>query len=927
MNKFLLLIFFPAVYLLLPVKAVYGQSLAISGTIYATDGDDIEPLGGANIQVLAAPDSSFVGGAASSPDGAFRVINLSPGTYLIRTSFLGFEQQTKSITLEEEDLTELEIRLGTSSIELEEFRITARRPRVEVRGDTTAYHADGYRTNPDANVQDLVTRMPGFVIEDGRLQAQGENVASVLLDGDEFFGDDAVMVLQNLPAEIVAQIEVFDRESDQARFTGFRDGNTDRTINIVTRGGMNTGQFGRINSGYGSQTRYMAGGNYNYFRGAQRISVIGMTNNVNQQNFSSEDMLGVSEATGSGGGRGGNATRNFRTGNQNGINSVHSTGINYNDRWNDNWRINASYFFNLTDNVHNLNRERLYLTGFSADQRYDENAFNSSDNYNHRFDMRLEHNFDDRRSFIFTSRVSVQRNSSAQNVDAFTLDQNSQFVNNIIRENRNSMAAYNVNSNLLYRQRFETRGRTFSANLRTNISDRNGERYQFDDSQYFDDGENRIINDQQTETFNGGYSLNGNFSYTEPVTERTQLMFSYQPSVNNNESVQDVFRFDETTNSYSRIDTSLTNRYDNRVYSNRLRSSYRFSNERINANMSLSWQHTLLDGEQSFPYAADISQTWQNFLPGASLQYNFNRRSNIRFNYNTGTRTPSVRQLQDVIDNSDPLRLTTGNPELNQQYDHRFSIRLRHAKPEAGTSTSGFISFNITQNHIGNRTFVAQEDTELAEGVILGRGSRLVSPDNIGSSYNFFSRLNRSLPVDFISSNLSLNAGVGFNRRPSFIDDARNLTDNYRLNSGLQISSNISKRVDFRVAYYANYNIVENSIRPELDNNYYAGRANGVFNLMPFKGFVVASDVNLRHYAGLGDDFNQGNIFWNGSIGYKFLENDSAEFRITVFDILGQNDNINRNIQEDFIEDYRSNVLTRYMLFSFNYRFRSFGRG
>jgi hypothetical protein len=927
MNKFLLLIFFPAVYLLLPVKAVYGQSLAISGTIYATDGDDIEPLGGANIQVLAAPDSSFVGGAASSPDGAFRVINLSPGTYLIRTSFLGFEQQTKSITLEEEDLTELEIRLGTSSIELEEFRITARRPRVEVRGDTTAYHADGYRTNPDANVQDLVTRMPGFVIEDGRLQAQGENVASVLLDGDEFFGDDAVMVLQNLPAEIVAQIEVFDRESDQARFTGFRDGNTDRTINIVTRGGMNTGQFGRINSGYGSQTRYMAGGNYNYFRGAQRISVIGMTNNVNQQNFSSEDMLGVSEATGSGGGRGGNATRNFRTGNQNGINSVHSTGINYNDRWNDNWRINASYFFNLTDNVHNLNRERLYLTGFSADQRYDENAFNSSDNYNHRFDMRLEHNFDDRRSFIFTSRVSVQRNSSAQNVDAFTLDQNSQFVNNIIRENRNSMAAYNVNSNLLYRQRFETRGRTFSANLRTNISDRNGERYQFDDSQYFDDGENRIINDQQTETFNGGYSLNGNFSYTEPVTERTQLMFSYQPSVNNNESVQDVFRFDETTNSYSRIDTSLTNRYDNRVYSNRLRSSYRFSNERINANMSLSWQHTLLDGEQSFPYAADISQTWQNFLPGASLQYNFNRRSNIRFNYNTGTRTPSVRQLQDVIDNSDPLRLTTGNPELNQQYDHRFSIRLRHAKPEAGTSTSGFISFNITQNHIGNRTFVAQEDTELAEGVILGRGSRLVSPDNIGSSYNFFSRLNRSLPVDFISSNLSLNAGVGFNRRPSFIDDARNLTDNYRLNSGLQISSNISKRVDFRVAYYANYNIVENSIRPELDNNYYAGRANGVFNLMPFKGFVIASDVNLRHYAGLGDDFNQGNIFWNGSIGYKFLENDSAEFRITVFDILGQNDNINRNIQEDFIEDYRSNVLTRYMLFSFNYRFRSFGRG
>ncbi len=925
MNKSLLLFLIPAAYLLMPSTVVFGQSLAISGTVYATDGDETEPLGGANLQLFTLPDSSFVGGTASASDGSFRIINISPGSYQLRTSFLGFEAQTQSISLEKEALNSLEIILVGSSIELEEFRITARRPRVDVRGDTTAYYADGYRTNRDASVQELVTRMPGFVIENGRLQAQGEDVASVLLDGEEFFGDDAVMVLQNLPAEIVAQIEVFDRESDQARFTGFRDGNSDRTINIVTRNGMSTGQFGRMNSGYGSQTRYLAGGNYNHFSGAQRISVIGMTNNINQQNFSSEDLIGVSEASGSGGGRGGNATRNFRTGNQNGISSVHSTGINYNDRWSDNWRINASYFFNLTDNTNNLNRERIYLTGFSADQRYDEHAFNTSDNYNHRFDMRLQHNFDDRRSFIFTPRISIQRNSSAQFVDGFTLDQNSQLVNNILRENRSSQAAFNVNSNLLYRHRYETRGRTFSANFRTNINDRSGERYQLDDSQYFGDGENRIINDQQTETFNGGYTVNGNFSFTEPLTARTQLMFTYQPSISNNESIQDVFRFDDTTNSYSRVDTTLTNRYDNRVFTNQVRGSYRFSNDRVNANVNMSWQHTLLDGEQTFPIASDISQTWQDFLPGASIQYSFNRRSNIRFNYNTGTRTPSVRQLQNVIDNSDPFRLTAGNPDLEQQYDPRFSIRLRHTKPEQGSSTSGFISFNITQNHIGNRTFVAREDTELADGIILRRGSRLVSPDNIGSSHNFFSRVNRSLPVDFISSNLNLNAGAGFNRRPSFIDDARNLTDTYRLNSGFQISSNISERVDFRVAYYANYNIVENSIRPELDNNYYAGRANGGVNVMPFKGLVLASNINLRHYAGLGDDFNQGNIFWNGSIGYKFLENEAAELRITLFDILGQNDDISRNIQEDFIEDYRSNVLTRYMLFSFSYNFRSFG--
>ncbi len=902
-----------------------AQSVNLSGTVYSVDGNTKERLGFANLQLLALPDSSYSSGAASANDGTFMFRNVASGSYLLVTSFLGYSTQIEEIQVNGDEINELEIHLSPGEFQLDEFTITARRPRVDVRGDTTAYHADGYQTNRDASVQDLVTRMPGFVIEDGQIQAQGENVASVLLDGEEFFGDDALLVLQNLPAEIVAQIEVFDRDSEQARFTGFRDGNTDRTINIVTRNGMNRGQFGRANSGYGSQTRYMAGGNYNYFNGPQRLSFIGMTNNLNQQNFSSEDLMGISEASGPGGrGRGGNATRNFQAGSQSGINSVHSTGINYNDRWNDSWRINASYFFNLTDNVHDLNRERLYFTGFSADQRYGETAQNSGDNYNHRFDMRLEHEFDDRRSFIFTPRVSFQSNSTIQTIDGFTVDQNRILLNEVARQNVNDQSGYNINSNLLYRHRFQTRGRTFSANLRTNISDRTGLRSQFDESVFMDESANRIVNDQQTEIFTTGNTFSGNLSFTEPISERVQLMLSYQPSVNNNESVQDVLRFDETTNSYSLIDTTLTNRYDNRITTNRMRSSLRFRGENFNSNVSFSWQHTGLSGEQTFPEQALISQSWQNFLPDAFIQYNFGRRSNVRFAYNTSTRTPSVRQLQDVIDNSNPLRFSTGNPELEQQYDHRFTVRLRHASPDAGTSTSGFVSVTITENYIGNRTIVAQEDMLLQGDIILGRGSRLVSPENIGRAVSMNASINRSIPFDLLSSNLNLNGGVNINRRPSFIDDARNLTDTYRIRSRFLISSNISDRVDFRVAYNANYNIVENSIRPELNNNYYAGRATTSFNLMPLKGFVIASDMNLQHYEGLGEDFNRTNIFWNGSLGYKFLENESAEIRMTIFDILGQNDNINRTILEDYIEDYRSNVLTRYVIFSMSYNFRSF---
>lgn len=910
-------------------SSLFAQSNSISGSVYSQEErGDKEPLGGVNILLLTAEDSSRVGGTASANNGAFSFDRVEPGRYLIVSTFLGFTPNRQEVTIEDEPVRDLEIVMIPSSLQLQEFQVSARRARVDVRGDTTAFHAGGYRGARDANVQDLVTRMPGFIIEDGRLQAQGEEVARILLDGEEFFGDDAALALQNLPSEIVDQIEVFDRESDQARFTGFRDGNTSRTINIVTRDGMNRGQFGRANSGYGSQTRYMAGGNYNYFRGSQRFSLIGMTNNINQQNFSSEDLLGISQASGSGGGRGrggGQATRNFRTGGQSGISSVHSGGMNYNDRWGDSWRVNASYFFNMSDNENDQDRERLYLTGFSADQQYDERSRSLSDNYNHRFDARMEYTIDDRRSLILTPSMSFQRNSSFQTVDGFTVDQNRQLLNEIARTNSSDQIGYNINNTALYRHRFETRGRTFSANLRTNFSDRSGERFQLDDSRYFEETQNRIINDQQTETLAGGYTLSGNFSYTEPLTESTQLLVSYQPSVENNRSEQDVFRFDELTGSYTMIDTTLTNRYDNRVYTNNLRGSYRYSRESWNANVSLSWQHTALRGEQTFPMVTDIGQTWQNILPGANVQYRFTRTTNMRFTYNSSTRTPSVRQLQDVIDNSDPLRLSTGNPDLRQQYDHRFTLRFRHANPEVGSSTSSFIAFTLTDNYIGNRTLVAENDTPIDGDIILRRGARLVSPDNIGRSWNLFSNLNRSLPVDLISSNMSLSAGVGYSRRPSFIDNQRNMTDNIRLNSGINVSSNISDRVDFRVSYNANYNIVENSIRPELDNNYYAGRATGAFRIMPFGGLELGSDFNVRHYAGLGDDFNQTSLFWNGSIAYKFLEDEVAEFRMTLFDILGQNNNINRTIQEDYIEDYRNNVLSRYVLFSFSYRFRSFG--
>ncbi|MEX1062527.1 MAG: outer membrane beta-barrel protein [Balneolaceae bacterium] len=909
-----------------PASDVQAQTLSVSGSVSSYEENDTTPLAGASIQLFSLPDSIRTGGTTTGNEGLFLLKSVEPGSYLVIVSFLGFLTETETIQLEQENIGNLDFIMQPAALLMEDIQVTSRRPRVDVRGDTTLFHADGYRTTMDASAEDLVTRMPGFMLENGQIQAQGEDIQRVLVDGEEFFGDDALLTLRNLPAEIIEKIEVFDRQSDQARFTGFNDGNGERTVNVVTRRGMNTGQFGRANSGYGSETRYMAGGNYNHFDGSRRLSLIGMSNNVNQQNFSSEDLLGISQA-GEGGGRGRRSTRNFRVGGQSGISSVHSTGLNYNDRWNDSWRINSSYFFNMTDNVNNQNRERQYLSGSSTDQIYGEDTYSTSDNYNHRFNMRVEHTINDDRSLIITPRLDFQQNNRFRTLSGTTMSGNARLLNEISSDNRSDNSGYNIAGNILYRHRFDTDGRTFSARLGTNVNDRSGDRFQYDESHYYGETENSIVNDRETETLTGGYTFSGDFSYTEPVSKKSQVMISYRPDISRNNSVQDAYLFDEETGNYSRIDTTLSNRYDNLVHTQQARGSYRYRDAGYNANVSFSFQYTSLVGEQTFPDITETSKSWRNFLPDASFRYRYGNGANLRFSYNANTRTPSARQLQDVIDNSSPLRMTTGNPDLNQQLDHRFSLRFRSSDSEKGSSTMAYLSLGYTQDHIGNRTFVAPRDTVLQEGIALGRGSRLVYTDNIGDSWNLRSMLNRSMPLDLLQSNMSFNGGVSFRRRPSVIDDERNLADNTGFNAGFSTSSNISENIDFRLSYRASYHIVENSIRPELNNNYYSGRATGNINLMPWKGLVLASDLNLRHYEGLGENYNENTVYWNGSAGYKFMEDRAAEFRITLFDILAQNNNINRSVAEDYIEDYRSTVLTRFFLLTFTYNLRSFPGG
>ncbi len=912
-----------------------GSAEEIRARMMADPTQRPKPLNGANVILYAANDTlTPVRATTAAADGRFELTRVAAGSYILKVTFVGYVPQSRPLSVEREDLSRNIIFMKVDPLELDEVTISGLRPEVEVKGDTIVYNADGIKVNPDASAEDLVKRLPGITVENGQIQAQGEQVRRVLVDGQEFFGDDALLTLRNLPAEIVGQVEMFDQQSDQSRFTGFNDGNASRALNIVTRPGMNVGRFGRGSASAGTDNRYMGNGNLNYFNGPKRISVLGMSNNLNQQNFSSEDLSGVNQASGNtgggGGGRGrmggggggnwggGGAASNFLTGQQGGINTVHSLGLNYIDRLNENkTSINASYFLNFSDNTNTESLERQYLNEINSDQTYSENTTSTADNLNHRINGRIEHTFNPTYSMIITPRIRFQDNARDVFENSSTFSTNDGLLNRNFGNSTNESFNYDISNTLLLRRRFETRGRTLSMNLRTDVNNTTGDQTQDLESQFYGANPRTTFTDQNTDILTQDYTLSADVQYTEPLGERMQLQAGYSPSLNRSRSDRDAY-------TPTVLDNDLTSRYVNLTTTHRAQAGFRYNNPKINFNTNLTYQYTKLDGEQTYPYVATTDKTYHNLLPNAFLRYNVKQGTSVNLNYRLSTRNPSATQLQDVVDNTNPLQLRGGNTGLDPQFTNNVSVRYQSANMEKATFFFGMFNVNYITDYIGNRTFIATGDTLIRPGIVMGAGSRLTSPDNIGDSWNVRSFMNYTRPVKTIKSNLSLNGGVSYTMQPSLDNGVRSESKTVGLTGGSSLNSNISPQVDFSLSYFGTYSIVENGAALGVNNNYYTGRASGRFNFLPKGRFLLNSDLNVTHYSGLGDDFNQNTVYWNAAVGYKFLENNAAEVKLTIYDILAQNNSVRRSVNDGYIEDTRSQVLTRFAMVSLSYNFRNF---
>lgn len=938
---------FRLVVLMLLGIALQAHSQTLKGKL--ADLVDNKPLRGATVLLSSLKDKDFERKMVSDSVGAFQFNDLPVDSFYLLVTMVTYDQFRQIVSTNDSTAV---VDLGTLLVPKKVTEnvgvvVVSKTPPTQQKGDTIQYNASQFKVNPDATVEDLMKKAPGVTVgRDGTVTAQGEQVRKVTIDGRDFFGDDASAALRNLPAEIVDKIQVFDRLSDQAQFTGVDDGNSQKAINIVTKSGMRNGQFGRFYAGYGTDDRYQAGGNVSFFKNNRRISLVGLSNNINQQNFGSQDLLGVTSSGGGGGrggfggggggGRGGQAggggggfgggQSNFTVGQQNGISRTNAIGINYSDKWGKKVDVSGSYFFNNSNLNNDVVTNRQSLAKPDSILYADLNTTSRTNNYNHRINMRVEYRIDSANSLIITPSLSFQRNKAVSN----TFQQNyynlSEGLLSELQNNRNSITSgYNFNNNILYRHSFAKRGRTLSVNLNTTFSDRDGDTYQESMASYFGSGGKDDTLLQYTNSVTKGRTLSTNIVYTEPVGKRGQLQLNYNPSFTTNKADKQTFRFDQASQKYEVLDTAISNKFDNTYNTQNTGITYRLGDRDKQFSVGLNYQYSALNSDQVFPAVTTIGRRFSNVLPNLQWRTKLSARSSIRIFYRTSVSPPSVNQLQNVIDNTNPLLISTGNPELDQQYSHTLATRYTFTNTQKGQSFFANLFFQKTADYVTNAIYTAYSDSVLAPGITLYRGSQLTKPVNLNGFWSLRSFFTFGQPVQFLKSNVNLNAGFSYSKTPGLSNNIKTSTDVYNYTGGIVVASNISQYIDFTLSYNANYYQARNAQQPQLNTNYWTTTAGIQFNLLSKSGWFLQNDLYNESYAGLSAGFNPSFWRWNVAVGKKMLKDNRGELKASVFDLLKQNQSITRTVSGLDIIDERNTVLQQYFMLTFTYNLKNFG--
>lgn len=902
-----------------------AQTSTIKGTVFDTTSK--KGLAYATISLVKAKDSTLVSFSKADSSGNFTLRSVSYGDYLVSTSYVGFVPVRKPVSVKSAttDLGNIEM---TDVKFADEVVVRSKRPPVTINGDTLEFNTENFKTQPNAVVEDMLKKMPGITIDnDGTVRINGQRVNRVLVNGKEFFTGDPKLATKNLSADAIDKVQVFDKKSDQAEFTGVDDGNSQKAINLKLKKDRSNALFGRVTAGAGENGRFDAQANINRFKGEQQSSFLGMGNNTNRQGFNMSDIMNFTGEMARGMRGGGGISIRINTPgednglpvtgmgqNQQGIAQTFAGGLNFNDTWNNkNTSVNASVIASDIDlnTVRNINRQYLF-----PGNNYNYTQQSTSDRIvqQQRVNMAVDHKFDSLTSLKITPQLSFQKNKnhSTSNYAAETLAKAQ--MNNGSSESLSVADGMNFSTNMLLRKKFAKKGRTLSVNMdvQYNKSESKGTQYSqfatYNSSGIADDS---ILNQRNSiDAISRMYSAN--ITYTEPVSKRSLLEVMAYGNRSIGESERNIFDYDAFSGKHDDLNNTLSNSFrSNYVYKGG-GVHYRANYTKYNFTIGTSIQSANLKGINKSTGTA-VEQEFTDILPDASFQWKLRQYSNVNLSYSSSTQQPSVRQLQPVADVSDPLNITLGNPGLRRSYNHAINLTFFSADPLRGKNLFAFAALSMT------------DDAIVYADEIKPGGIRTSKPMNVNGVMNAFASINKGFQVKKLKSRFQLSLGFSYFENISFINTQKNEIQNRSISPSVSWNFGIDNTIDLMASARLNISRAEYSLQPVLNNNYLQQVYNfEMTNYLPW-GFLLNNTLNYTKNTGRADGFNIGVPFWNASIAKSFLKNKRAEAKLSVNDILNKSLGITRNANQNYIEDLQYNVLRRYSLLSFTYALNKSG--
>lgn len=893
-----------------------------------------QTVAGATITVLEKKDSSLVTFTMAGNDGRFTVTGLANGEYRLMVSHINYYNSNTYFKISDEnksaDLGNLV--MNDKSKVLEEVVIAAEAPPVTLVGDTIQYNAGSFKVQPNANVEQLLKKLPGVKVEkDGTIKAQGEKVTKVLVDGKEFFGNDPKIATKNLPADAVDKVQVYDKQSDQAQLTGFEDGNSEKTINLKLKKDKKKGMFGKVNAGAGNKERYEGKFNLNSFKGARQFSAIGMGNNTNAEGFSFMDILNFTGELArmqkgmSGGGGDINisvssddaAALGMNVGGSNsGINTAWGGGLNYNNIIGNKLDFQSNYFYNRLNPNRESHVQRQYFLPDSS-YYYNQNSFSDNLNNSHRFNLNTLYQIDSFNSIRITPSFSYQKTNNRSKTDYQTLSEDRLLTNEGFSNNTAANEGYNFRNDIIWSKRFKRKGRTFSLTLQTSLNESNGDGSLSSINNFYNPNGTLLRRDTLNQLNNSTSdmkSYNVRAVYTEPLWRRSLLELSAGKSNSKSTAQKETFDYNKNNGKYDKLNNFLTNDFENTYgYSNaglRIRTQRKKYNYSIGAN----WQLADLEGKIiSDTKDSLISKTFRNILPNARFQYNFSRFKSVSVNYSTSTNQPSMAQLQPVPDNSNSLNIKEGNPDLKQEYTHAIQTRVNLINPYKNKNLFLFMNMQSTQNKIVNYDSINQE------------GIKRTRPVNVNGVYNLNSQLSYSMPARFLKGSIELSTSAGVFKTKQFINGVGNNIRTITIGPDIRIDMNPTDKLNLALGAGLNYNKTKYSLQSALNTDYLSQDYSASVDWELPKGFFMSTDfmytINSQRAAG----FNTKVPLWNASISKQMLKFNRGELKFSARDLLNRNVGISRNTNNNYIEDSRVLTQRQFFLLSFTYSLSKVG--